>query len=591
MGVFTRAAPANNPDGAPPPPLNTPRGLTAGAQRIKISDKQATEKLRQAQADDADWQRRSWDAYEDTGEIHFAFNLVGNVISRIRFYPAADVSPNVAPAYVSDVKDLTPGIGEAAKAAMRRISDTQGDFSSLARHMAINLSVPGECYLVQIPARTTLSEHGTTTEPESWEIRSKDEIIVSNDRNPTIRVRSRPGDKDADLITLPKTSFVGRIWRRNPRYSKLADSSMRAILDLVDELMLLNATFKATARSRLNSGILFVPDGLSASSPSQFPATVEGEDGVLVPLDPTEPLPADIDEFEEALLEGMMTPIADPSDASAVVPILVRGPAELGDKIRLINFERSFDPSLVQRADRVLDRMLQGLDLPKDIVSGLANVRYSNAINIEDSLFKAHIEPLTLLICDALTDVYLRPALVAANYTIEQAARIRVWYDPSEVVARPNRNSDAIAAYDRYALSSRSLREANGFNESDAPAPAELLLRMLLQKGPITPDLAEALMRNFAPLAMASTQRAAQEASDNPLPDEVQNLLFGSQGKPQQPPPAAAEDEPAPAPDAAPAEPAPPAPSASNVRGPRGGRAAEVPIDDGVSLLPPAQSS
>ena len=160
---------------------------------------------------------------------------------------------------------------------------------------------------------------------------------------------------------------------------------MRAVLDLVDELMLLNATFKATARSRLNSGILFVPDGLSASSPRQFPAVVEGEDGVLVPLDATQPQPADIDEFEEALLEGMMTPIADPSDASAVVPILVRGPAELGDKIRLINFERTFDPSLVQRADRVLDRILQGLDLPKDIVSGLANVRYSNAIDIEEA--------------------------------------------------------------------------------------------------------------------------------------------------------------------------------------------------------------
>ena len=587
MGVFTRAAPANNPDGAPPPPLNTPRGLTAGAQRIKISDKQATEKLRQSQADDADWQNRAWDAYEDTGEIHFAFNLVGNVISRIRFYPAADVSPNVAPAYVEDVKDLTPGIAGAAGAAMRRISDTQGDFSSLARHMAINLSVPGECYLVQIPARTTISSAGTFTEPESWEIRSKDEVIVSGGPEPVIKVRSRPGDKDADLVQLPKTSFVGRIWRRNPRYSKLADSSMRPILELVDELCCSTPRSRPRPARRLNSGILFVPDGLSASSPTQFPAVVEGENGVIVPLDPNEPLPADIDEFEEALLEGMMTPIADPSDASAVVPILVRGPAELGDKIRLINFERTFDPSLVQRADRVLDRILQGLDLPKDIVSGLANVRYSNAINIEDSLFKAHIEPLTLLICDALTDVYLRPALMAAGYTVEQAARIRVWYDPSEVVARPNRNADAIQAYDRYALSARSLREANGFNESDAPAPAELILRMLLQKGPIGPDLAEALMRGIAPLAMETARGASQEASDNPLPPEVQELLNPGSTQNQQP----AAPETAEQPEAAPpAEPAPPAPSASNVRGPRAGRAAETPIDDGVSLLPPVQA-
>ena len=190
----------------------------------------------------------------------------------------------------------------------------------------------------------------------------------------------------------------------------------------------------------------------------------------------------------------MMTPIQDPSDASAVVPILVRGPAELGDKIRLIQFERTFDPSLVQRADRVLERILQGLDLPKDMVSGMANVRYSNALQIEESLFKAHVEPLTLLICDALTDTYLRPALIAAGYTREQAERIRFWYDPSEVVSRPNRNADALQAYDRYSLSSRALREATGFSEDDAPTIQEVVLRLLQQKGPITPELAEALL-------------------------------------------------------------------------------------------------
>lgn len=579
MGLFTRA-PASA-EGLPSPPPTTPRALTAGAERIRVSDRQAIERLREAQSADADWQARAWHAYENLGEVHFAFNLVGNVISRIRFYAAADVTPNVAPAYVEDVLDLTPGMAQAALASMRRITDTQGDFSSLARDLAINLSVPGEAYLVQIPGTTQLTENGVEALPESWEIRSKDEVIVSSDPKAPVRVRSRPGDPESKLVTLPKTAFVGRIWRRSPRYTALADSSMRPVLDLVDELMLINQGFRATARSRLNSGILFIPDGLSASSPTQFPVTVAGTDGVAVPLDLTEPAPAGIDEFEESLLEGMMTPILDPSDASAVVPILVRGPAELGESIRLINFERTFDPSLVQRADRILDRILQGIDLPKDVVSGLSQVRYSNAVIIEESLWRAHIEPLTLLICDAITDVYLRPSLVAMGYTREQAARVRIWYDPSEVVARPNRNQDAIQAFDRYQLSGRSLRESMGFNEADAPRPAELLLRMLLQKGPMTPDLSEALMRHFAPLAMNAAQQSAQEASENPLPPEVQQLL-----NPDAAPAASAEPEPEPE-LAPPAEPAPPAPDASNARGPRGGRPAETPVGDGISLLPP----
>ena len=75
----------------------------------------------------------------------------------------------------------------------------------------------------------------------------------------------------------------------------------------------------------------------------------------------------------------MTTPIADQDSAAAVVPLLIRGPAELGEKIKLFKFERSFDPALAERADRALDRIMQGIDVPKDVVTGLANVKYSNA--------------------------------------------------------------------------------------------------------------------------------------------------------------------------------------------------------------------
>jgi hypothetical protein len=610
MGLFTR-------DGADdgrrrqtewagsdgPPPLDRPRTLTASAQRLRLDDRRALEALRAYAADGAaTWQARAWAAYESTGEIHFAFNLVGNIVSRIRFYPAAEVSPNVAPAFVGDVDDLTPGLADAALAAVRRLQGGGNDLSSMARSLALNLSVPGEAYLVQVPPSTVLTPTGLREEPESWQVRSRDEVIVPSDPESPVLLRSRRSERQKDLLQLPPTAFVGRILRSSPRYSGEPDSSMRAVLDLVDELLLLNQTFRATARSRLNSGLLFVPDGMSASTPAAAASAPSAAPGDPAAPDPSglAPLPPDPgDEFEEALIEGMMTPVSDPADASAVVPILVRGPAELGEKILLIRFERSFDPSLVQRADRVLERILQGLDLPKDVVSGMASVRYSNAVTIEDSFFKAHVEPLTLLICDAITDVYLRPALEAMGYTAQQAARVRMWYDPSEVVSRPNRNQDAVAAFDRYALSARSLREANGFNESDAPSSSELILRMLLQKGPMTPDLAEALMRSIAPLMMGSAKDAAQAASDTPLPPEVMEMLGGSApggpaaeppAAPAEPPPEepAAPEEAPPAPPAPPAPGAPPAPPAAEPRGPRGGRpAAEVDLGDGVSLLPP----
>jgi len=129
---------------------------------------------------------------------------------------------------------------------------------------------------------------------------------------------------------------------------------MRGILDLCAELLLLNRTFRATARSRLNAGALYLPDGLSvAANPDpDFPYT--DADGIY-----DGPTPEELeDEFEDQLMDAMTTPIKDEDSASAVVPLIIRGPAELGDKIKQFKFERSFDPALAQRADRVLERIL-----------------------------------------------------------------------------------------------------------------------------------------------------------------------------------------------------------------------------------------
>lgn len=576
MGIFTTEK--INPNGVDALPKDTPRPLVASYARAKVSDPNTLLKLNEP-LEDREWQRRAWQAYEDIGEVHFAYNLIGNLMSRMRIY----VGGCVCHEDIENMKDLTPGIKGAAKAALRNLHAHEGGLGAALRTMAINLSITGECYLVQIPARSVATPNGSRIVPERWEIRSIDEVIVPKpgSREP-IRITSTGNVSNSrnpnDLIDLPPNAFVARMWRRSPRYSGRADSSMRAVLDQCDELRLINQTFKATARSRLNSGLLFVPDTLAASTPGLLPGAT-GEDASS----------ADLDDFEESLVEGMMTPIEDPSSASAVVPILVRGPAEAGEKIKLINFERTFDPSLVQRADRVLERILQGLDLPKDMISGLANVRYSNAVTIEDTLFKAHIEPLALLICDLLTAVYLRPALEARGYTEQQAHRLNLWYDPSVVVMRPNRNNDAVALYDRYALSASALREANGFTEGEGPKPAEIMLRMLIQKGPLGPELSEALMRYVAPLVMqAATEATLNTDEETGLPPEVQQLLDASAKAP-----AVAGEQPQ-EPETTPVldlteQTAPENTDvrrAANTSGPRAGRPAAP--DDGIPpLLPP----
>jgi hypothetical protein len=223
----------------------------------------------------------------------------------------------------------------------------------------------------------------------------------------------------------------------------------------------------------------------------------------------------------------MTTPIKDEDSASAVVPLIIRGPAELGDRIKQFKFERSFDPALAQRADRVLERILQGLDVPKDIVTGLANVKYSNALQIDESLYKAHIEPLMLLIADALTVVYLRPYLVAQGYPEADVKKMVVWYDPSAIATRNDRATDADSGFDRGAVSYATWRRTHGFSEADAPSPNEIAIRMMYDKGAITPELTEAMLGAVAPEVMQSVRGAQQEASVAPIPPEVQEALGG----------------------------------------------------------------
>jgi hypothetical protein len=267
-----------------------------------------------------------------------------------------------------------------------------------------------------------------------------------------------------------------------------------------------------------------------------------------------EPTPEELaDEFEDQLIDAMTTPIRDEDSASAVVPLIIRGPADLGDKIKQFKFERSFDPALAQRADRVLERILQGIDVPKDVVTGLANVKYSNAVQIDESLYKAHIEPLMLLIADAITVVYLRPYLLANGFDQTEVDRVVAWYDPSQVATRNDRAMDADSGFEKMAVSYDTWRRAHGFSESDAPSPTEIALRMVMEKGMITPELTEAMLNAVAPEVMEATRTAAQAQSVGPIPPGLEQMLQGQ---------APAAPEPAAPAEGAPAPEAPPAPAA-----------------------------
>jgi hypothetical protein len=446
---------------------NALRPITASAERIHISGLASTTRPYST------WQTEAWTGYERVGEIHYGFNLLANLLSRVRIYAAVVGDANEAPTDLGSDVGRKAVKSKLADDALKIMSELHAsDFSGLVRSFSLNLSVPGECYLIQLPSGR-------------WTIRSVDEIQVRSTGYLLVPMRGATTEQ----IVLPEGTYVARIWRQHPRYSREPDSSMVGVADSIEELLMLTRLVRGAARSRMNAGMLFIPDGLATvgAQPTAEPPVEEPVDPITA-LQHASTVPTD-GGFLQQLMESMTTPISDEGSASSVVPMLTTGPAELGAAIRHITFERSSDEWLVKRADQALERILNGIDIPKEVVTGLESVKYSNAVVIDENLYKSNIEPLGLVFVDALTSVYLKPRLKGMGWTDEDLSHIVVWYDPSEIVTRPNSADEATQGIDRMLLSPAAWRREHGYAETDAPSEAELATLLMMRISTI-PDMA-----------------------------------------------------------------------------------------------------
>jgi hypothetical protein len=130
--------------------------------------------------------------------------------------------------------------------------------------------------------------------------------------------------------------------------------------------------------------------------------------------------------------------------------------------------------------ENYLQRVFDGLDIPKDMISGMEGVRYSNALAVNDNYYKGHIEPLIVLISDILTYAYLRPMLHKAGVPDEIKDRFVVWYNPAAIVTRPDRSASAdaglangsISGQDAAGIPSDVAQLLEGGTGVESPTPA-----------------------------------------------------------------------------------------------------------------------
>lgn len=403
------------------------------------------------------WQREAWDFYDLIGELHYAASFVGNCLSRIRLtvaLPDEDGTPG--PVFDEDGLPLHPDAVDALT-VLRELESPIAGVSQVMRAMGLNSFLAGEFYLFG-------------TEPvgaaRAWEVLSVDELRprqLKGPGNKTLYERvEAPGAVAKDI---PPDDVVVRVWQPHPRWSMLADSSVRAVRDVLEEIVLLTREVRGQAMSRLSAaGLLVVPAEIDYADDDA--ASEDTDEG---------------DPFTRDLIRTMATAIADKATAAAVVPFVLRAAYDYCDRIRHIEFARPRDIESAEKRKETVSRLAQGVDLPVEVVLGHMSTTFSNAWQIDESLFKAHIEPKVQTLVDALTICYLRPLIPGTPLIVH--------YDPSELVSHPDRSGVARDAYDRIELAGSSYRDAIGFSDADAPDDDEIARRIEWARVLKTPDM------------------------------------------------------------------------------------------------------
>lgn len=428
------------------------------------------------------WQDEAWSYWQELGEVYYGVHWLSEMISRIRLV-AAEV-----PDAPGDEPTLYEGGGTPTD-LLERFAGGLGGQSEILRRLTVQLSVPGEGWLVGEP---DTDQAGTG---DRWSVRSADEIrqakrrpgrgvggnvvnlprrggsalarLGGNGRDYGIEVvdETTPPGGHQRWRVLADDALVVRVWNPHDRRYREADSPVRHALTTARRLQLANRYIQAQFLSRLASaGVFVLPDDIDFPVREEF----EGQPDAV------------IREFLAIAEETVRTP----GSAAALVPILMQLPPDSIDRIKFIDFTTAFDQKILDKRDAAVRELASIMDVPAEILTGMGDTNHWSAWQLEEGGIKVHIAPRMETIVHAFTDGWYRPMLKAAG---EDPTRFLVWYDPSEIVVRPDKSEKALVLYDRGEADGPALRRESGMDEGDKPEGDDLkewaLKQLVLGKG------------------------------------------------------------------------------------------------------------
>lgn len=463
----------------------------------------------------------AWYYWGRIPELHYISRYISNALSLANLYIGKESGIPGQPEAV--------GTRHSANALLANFAGGKGGQSQLLDRLALHLTVAGDSILVGP------QEGKNPPAPyNQWNVYSTSEIYS---KNGTIYVR-QPGRKPE--VQLPAGAMAVRIWRPHPQKWWDADSPVRASFTVLRELDLLDQHVHASAVSRLaGAGLLLIPEELD------------------LPTDETEAEGLEVDQFVKTLTQVMSMAIKNRESAAALVPIMLRGPAEFLAALRHVEFSTPFDERVPELRMGALRRLALGMDIPPEILLGQGTSTSWSAWQTDESTLRVHLTPLLQLITSSLTVGWLRPALETLPMTDAQRAEIPqlvIGYDLSNLKIRQDVSGDAQALNDRFLIDDDATRLAMGYSANSEPNKKELARQILFHLVRNDPGLApyaiDALRENFgidmlppAPehlLPQAGRPTEGEPPVDSgtggPLPGDR------SQDKQTSPPPAPATD-------------------------------------------------
>lgn len=432
------------------------------------------------------WQNEAWGFFESLGEFWYGITWRANALSRVRL-TAAELVPGG-----DEPKPLTDG---PAAELVEQLGGGIGGRSAIMKSLGIQIGVPGEGWLVAERVSKNIA-----LEQANWSVKSTDEIRRASSGGPGFEIQV----DTAMWQRLPAEALVCRVWDPHPRYSWKANSAAKAAIPIMREIELYNRRIIATMVSRLAmNGLLLIPQEGTISAPAIY----QDRD----------------DPFVAMLIDIAARNIREPGAASASIPIPIRFPGDMIEKWKHVTFGDGVDEPLLKARDDAVARLATTLDMPPEVLTGVGDVSHWGQWQIEESAIKLHIAPAAETIVNGLTAGFLHPMLKAAGEDPvgPNGGKIVIWYDTSELTARPDKSAQAQQAYDRLEISGAALRRESGLDEADKPEGDELRTQILKRLVAMPANAIQALTELVGPLSQTPVpgdSPGGDGGSDGPAP-------------------------------------------------------------------------